>query len=188
VWGVSLLVAHPLLLHAVTSAAAGPSVSEGCRQELAAFKADRASNVNKDLALAKVGGAASPGPACVCGEHHRELCADASLVPAGSRAGMLCCGSNDVAATCQVQACRDDIKTYCKKVGPGGDPAELLDCLRRSKKKVQNGQAEPWGLAIWPHVPSSRLRLCTRGKHVSGSWVLSRREHAAATTACCACG
>lgn len=32
----------------------GPSMSEGCRQELAAFKADRATNVNKDLALAKV--------------------------------------------------------------------------------------------------------------------------------------
>lgn len=29
-------------------------MSEGCRQELAAFKADRATNVNKDLALAKV--------------------------------------------------------------------------------------------------------------------------------------
>ena len=36
----------------------------------------------------------------------------------------------------QVQACRDDIKKYCKKVGPGGDPLELLDCLRRSKKKL----------------------------------------------------
>ncbi|KAI7844989.1 hypothetical protein COHA_001355 [Chlorella ohadii] len=68
--------------------AKGPSVSEGCRQELAAFKADRASNVNKDLALAK--------------------------------------------------ACRDDIKKYCKKVGPGGDPLELLDCLRRSKKKLSD--------------------------------------------------
>lgn len=34
--------------------AAGHPVSDGCRQELAAFKADRASNVNKDVALAKV--------------------------------------------------------------------------------------------------------------------------------------
>ena len=32
----------------------GPRRWAGCRQELAAFKADRATNVNKDLALAKV--------------------------------------------------------------------------------------------------------------------------------------
>ena len=57
------------------------------------------------------------------------------------------------------QACRDDIKKYCKKVGPGGDPSELLDCLRRSKKKVgrlllvQSNGAGWWGIQTLHLLP-----------------------------------
>ena len=59
-------------------------MSEGCRQELAAFKADRATNVNKDLALAKVWG---PG-----GGLERACCSCAAVcLLAGCAAMLLLC-------------------------------------------------------------------------------------------------
>lgn len=61
-------------------------VSDDCWEELAAFKADRASNLNKDVPLAK--------------------------------------------------ACRGDVKKHCsKKKYDRSNAADVLDCLRRVKKK-----------------------------------------------------